>query len=438
MPWDGEVANPIEEFSRVRAELGDTFAIEAPDTTYLFLFSPAGVQAFYAVEEAVASKGIADWQMLRRKLPDELFLDRRTFPHDLFARDDVAAYLDLVRDVLATTRAELGDDGDFDVFSFTRRLGHRIGLTTWAGPCGQPGARLDALIEALDALDGAAAFVEPGGMQEIAANGKATEYAALARAEELIAEAIAERDAEPVRFEDHFQRIVDAWAGEPNRAQGIARDVVLVHLGSMSNLFAALGWYLIDVVSRPAVLAAVRAGDRDVAERSALESLRLSQRSVMMRAVSKPCVIDDGTTQYSVERGVTLATLLPLTNTEGLDLEQWDPDRWQRRRLRADRLPAARELVTTFGHGPHTCPAQPFSLSVMTESVMDLVGHYDFTPHFASPTPVPGQIGGVARASTPCPMTYQARPSPHPSRREERRPSRELTRAELAERAARQ
>lgn len=410
MPWDGNVANPIAAFAAVRADLGDTFAIEAPDTTYLFLFSPAGVREFYAVPEAVASKGIADWQMLRRKLPDELFLDRRTFPHDLFARDDVTAYLATVRDVLASTRVGLGDAGTFDVFALTRVLGHRIGLSTWAGPCGTPGARLDRLIAALDALDGAAAFVEPGGMQAIAASGKAAEYAALADAEALIADAVAERDADSARVDDHFQRIIDAWAGAPDREQGIARDVVLVHLGSMSNLFAALGWYLIDVVTRPDVLAAVRAGDRDLAERCALESLRLSQRSVMLRAVSKPCVIDDGTTKYSAARGVTLATLLPLTNTEGADLAEWDPDRWQRRRLRSDRLPPTRELVTTFGHGPHTCPAQPFSLAVMTEVVADLVDHYDFTPRFRAPAPVPGQIGGVARAADPCPLDYQLRP----------------------------
>jgi hypothetical protein len=70
-------------------------------------------------------------------------------------------------------------------------------------------------------------------------------------------------------------------------------------------------------------------------------------------------------------------------------------------------LPEARELVTTFGHGPHTCPAQPFSLAVMTAVVTDLVDHYDFTPHFDRPTPVPGQIGSVARASTACPLAYR-------------------------------
>ena len=410
MPWDAPVADPIAAFTAARAALGDTFTVEGPDTTYLFLFSAAGVAAFYAVEETVASKGIADWQMLRRKLPDELFLGRRTFPHDLFTRDDVAAYLAVVGVAVGTARDELGDSGELDVFGFTRRLGHRIGLSTWAGPCGAPGARFDELAEVLDALDGAAAFVEPGGMAAIAASGKAEEYAALARAEELIADAVAERDANSDTPEDHFQRIIDAWAGEPKRTQGIARDVVLVHLGSMSNLFAALGWYLIDVATRPEILDAVRTGDRDLTERAAMESLRMSQRSVMMRAVSKPCEIDDGTTTYRVARGATLATLLPLTNCSGDDLARFDPDRWQRRRLRPDRVPASRELVTTFGHGPHTCPAQPFSLAVMTAVVTDLVLTYDLTPRFdVAPVPVPGQIGGIARSATPCPMEYHSR-----------------------------
>ena len=410
MPWDAPVADPIAAFTAARAEFGDTFAVEGPDTTYLFLFSPEGVAAFYAIEEAVASKGIADWQMLRRKLPDELFLDRRTFPHDLFTRDDVAAYLPVVGAAVGTARDELGSAGELDVFGFTRRLGHRIGLSTWAGPCGASGARFDELVGVLDALDGAAAFVEPGGMAAIAASGKAAEYAALARAEELIADAVAERDADPSVSKDHFQRIIDAWAGEPDRTQGIARDVVLVHLGSMSNLFAALGWYLIDVVTRPEILDAVRAGHRDLTERAAMESLRMSQRSVMLRAVSKPCEIDDGRTTYRVARGATLATLLPLTNCSGDDLSRFDPDRWQRRRLQADRVPAARELVTTFGHGPHTCPAQPFSLAVMTAVVTDLVLTYDLTPRFdVAPVPVPGQIGGIARSATPCPMEFRTR-----------------------------
>ena len=44
------------------------------DDCYLFTFSAVGVKSFYALPEDRASKGVADWRMLRRKLPDEMFI----------------------------------------------------------------------------------------------------------------------------------------------------------------------------------------------------------------------------------------------------------------------------------------------------------------------------------------------------------------------------
>jgi cytochrome P450 len=410
MPWDAVVPDPVAAVARARVELGDTFVVHGDGTDYLFLFSPAGVRSFYALDEADASKGIADWQMLRRKLPDELFAGRRTFPHDLFARDDVVQYRAVVDTAIGIAWDELGEAGTVDPFDLTRRLGHRTGLSTWAGPCGDPGPAFEQLVAALDVLDGAAAFVDPGAMARVAASGKAEEHAALATAERLIGDALARRDADPSPPSDHFQRIVDRWVGAPDRAQGIARDVVLVHLGSMSNLFAALGWLLVDVVSRPELLDAVRAGDTELAERCAMESIRLAQRSIMMRAVVRPCTVRDETHEYAVERGVTVATLLPLTNCPaGTDLAVYDPDRWSRRRLRADRVPAARELVTTFGHGAHTCPAQPFSLAVMVAALTSFVATFDASLTTPVSGPRRAQIGGIARPETPCELAYTRR-----------------------------
>jgi cytochrome P450 len=407
MPWDAVVPDPVATIGEARVRYGDTFVVEGDGAEYLFVFSPAGVQSFYALAEADASKGIADWQMLRRKLPDELFVGRRTFPHDLFARDDVVQYREVLDDAIARTWAELGDGGRVDVFDLTRRLGHRTGLSTWAGPCGEPGPDFERLIAVLDALDGAAAFVDPGAMAEVAASGKADEYAALATAEAVIGAAVARRDRDTSPPDDHFQRIVDAWAGEPDREQGIARDVVLVHLGSMSNLFAAVGWLLVDVLGRPALLDAVRAGDGELAERCAMESIRVAQRSIMMRAVVRPCVVSDETHAYAVDRGVTIATLLPLTNCPaGTDFVDYDPERWSRRRLRAERLPAARELVTTFGHGSHTCPAQPFSLAVMTAALRSFVARFDAELTGSVSVPRRAQIGGIARPEHPCTIRY--------------------------------
>lgn len=67
-------------------------------------------------------------------------------------------------------------------------------------------------------------------------------------------------------------------------------------------------------------------------------------------------------------------------------------------------------LVTAFGHGRHSCPAQPFSLAAMAMAMTRLVGRYDMRPEWTGhPRPVPAQIGGVARAADPCPLGYTVR-----------------------------
>ena len=133
LPWDREVADPVAALAAARAACGDTFVVEGPEHPTLFLFSPEGVRSFYALPEAVASKGVADWMMLRRKLPDELFDGRRTMPHELFGRDDVRNYLAVLDAAIDVAFDELGDEGTVDVFTFTRRLGHRMGLAAWGG-----------------------------------------------------------------------------------------------------------------------------------------------------------------------------------------------------------------------------------------------------------------------------------------------------------------
>ena len=70
------------------------------------------MKSFYEIEEAVASKGIADWKMLRRKLPDELFLDRRTLPHELFGRAEVEMYLEALEHAIDAQLAIQRTRGD--------------------------------------------------------------------------------------------------------------------------------------------------------------------------------------------------------------------------------------------------------------------------------------------------------------------------------------
>lgn len=414
LPWDEELDDPVQALANARAAHGDTFVVVGPTTQTLFVFSPAGVKSFYALPEAQASKGMADWAMLVRKLPDELFDGRRTIMHELFGRDNVRTYLAALDAAIAVSFDEMGTVGTIDVFAFTRRLGHRMGLASWGGETPSTSERFDRLVTALDRLDGSSAFVNPDAMAAVAASGKSAEREAMAEVENLIGETIRDRDALAPgdRPDDLFAAIMARWDGEPEpaRAIGIARDVILVHLGSMSNLFAASGWMIAQLALNADVLDRVLAGEDGLAERCALESTRLGQRSIMLRAVLAPTTISDEHHTYHVEPGAQIATLLPLTNTTAMPgLDDYDPDRWTRRRLRNEADLPTRELVTTFGHGEHTCPAQPFSLSAMCKSAEQLIAAYELEPEFAAVTPLAVQIGGVARAAQPCPLRYRRR-----------------------------
>jgi cytochrome P450 len=131
----------------------------------------------------------------------------------------------------------------------------------------------------------------------------------------------------------------------------------------------------------------------------------------MSRAVLSPVVLDTGEVSYEVPAGWTIATLLPLLNTSAAPgLERWDPDRWTRHRLTDEKSLPSPMLVTAFGHGRHSCPAQPFSLSAMTATMTRLFDSYRMTPGWTKhPRPVPAQIGGVARADRPCLLSYRAK-----------------------------
>jgi len=410
LPWDVSVGDAVATIAAARAKCGDTFVVESGRDHYLFTFSCTGVESFYALTEETASKGVADYLMLRRKLPDDIFAGRRWLPSTLFRRDDVVFYLANLDRALRQTTTELGPAGSVDVFDLTRRLGHRMGLASWAGPGSADGEAFERLVRAFDTLDGSDAFVHPDRMAAVAATEKRAERAALDQVADIIAAAVHRFDTGDKDNQAIFGRIVDAWSSEPlsSRLRGIALDIALIHIASMSNLAAALGWALVDLLEHPTQLARVRLGNNDFAQRCALESARLAQRSIMTRAVLSPVQFDTGEVTYQVPPGWTIATLLPLLNTSvAPGLEEWDPDRWTRHRLNEKNALPSPMLVTAFGHGRHSCPAQPFSLAAMTAATTHLLREYQMTPCWTShPQPVPAQIGGVARAAGPCPVDY--------------------------------
>ena len=184
----------------------------------------------------------------------------------------------------------------------------------------------------------------------------------------------------------------------------------------MTNLFAALGWTLCLVLLDPDVRARGRGRrssrsrlPRPLRARSGPDRAAVDHAAFGAEAVRARRRHHDAT---ALEPGVLLATMLPLTNTTALaGLADFDPDRWDGRRLRdADALDA-KEVVTTFGHGAHRCPAQRFSLSAIGRAVERLVRDLRAAARAStSVRAIPSQIGGVARAADPCPVDYVRRP----------------------------
>jgi cytochrome P450 len=380
LPWDDASApEPVLALTAARRDLGDRFVVRSGGSTYLFVFDEPGLRAFYALAERDASKGLADYRMLVRKLPLELFAERRTFPHDLFGAQDIEGYLDHLDWAIAQQLAELGSEGEFDVFDLARRVGHRLALTCWMGR----EADVDALIPDFDILDGAEAFVHPEAMANQGVE-RTAEIAALHRVEVAVGELLATKSRAPSYLDD----IAARWADAPDPAIGIAGVVVVMLDATMTNLFAALAWTLALTLLHPS---------DDPLEQIALESVRLGQRSIMLREVLRPVEFCG----HQVERGVQIATMLPVTNDEiGAD---FDPARWRDRAVHHD------VRVTTFGHGSHRCPAQRFSISAIVRTVDQLRTTFTMTPRFEGVTPLPFQIGGVARTGKPCPVTYVRR-----------------------------
>ncbi|MGI8711477.1 MAG: cytochrome P450 [Acidimicrobiales bacterium] len=418
LPWlgaaPGMLGDPTAWFTEQRDRHGDTFVVDALGHRFVCVFGAAGVRSLYALPEREASFGLATYTMIRTKVPDELFSDIRNPPHKLFGNQQVEGYLADLDTAMAAEVDRLGPAGTFDAFDEARRIGHRLGLASWAGREAASPAYVEQLMAALDRLDTSESFVHPLRTAVTIATRKVRERRAMAEVESTMATILdGRRRRLGQRPGDFLDRIDESFAdvAQPHHDRLVARDVIVLHLGSQSNLFAALAWTLVHLLDAPDDLAAVRGGDDALADRYAYESIRVAQRSITMRQVLRPVELDVGDAVHRVDPGALVTTMLSVTNTTvDARLGRFDPGHYDGRRLQVAGELAAKELVSTFGHGAHSCPAQRFSISAIRTAVRSLVDRYDLTPQYPDlPRPLTRQIGGVARADRPTPVAYRVR-----------------------------
>ncbi len=402
--------DPTAFFAATRRRLGDTFVVDALGFRLFCVFSPEGVRRLYELPEREASFGLATYRLIGFKLPPELLAGRRNAPHQLFGAQLVEGYLDTLEQAVALEIAELGADGRFDVFAECRRLGHRLGFASWAGVEAASPRYLDRLVRHFDRIDSSEAFVRPAAGFVTWATRRARERRAMHAIEAIVAEIWEERVASGRRHDDFLTTLVESYAdlGHDEQLVGAARDVIMLHVGAQSNLYAALAWTLVRVLQHPDLVEAIRAGDDELLERCANDAIRLAQRSITLREVLAPIEIDDGTRRYTLHPGTFVTTMLSVTNpTSAPGLGGFDPAHYVGRRLAPEIPVATKELVSTFGHGPHSCPAARFSISAIRIAVRRLLETYDLHLETRDPTPRRRQLGGVARAQRPVQVRYR-------------------------------
>ena len=424
------IRDPTRYLTGLRSRLGDTFLLDVAGFDLFCVFGPVGLRSLYALPEDEASFGQATRTLLGLKLPPELQAgDLAVFQH-LFNRERMDGYLTHVAAAVDDTVAELGTSGTFETFATMKRLVHRIGFRCWAGreaataPCFEP------LVACFERIDPEEAFVRPAALALTILTRKAPERRALARAAAILRDIWETRRREGRREDDMLDQLHALFADEPEttRHARVAKNVMILHLASLANLYASLAWTLVNLLQHPehrtgveaeaARLTAVYGEDRRLRDQRALaemtlleacsmESIRLAQRSITLRKVLRPCTLESDQGTFTLAPGVFVTTLLSVNNAAHDTLDRFDPRHYDRGRLADHVRVPGKEMVSTFGHGRHACVGERFATSAMKIAITRLLDVFELVPAFTRAEPPAGQMGAVGRAAAPCPVRYR-------------------------------
>jgi cytochrome P450 len=426
--------NPTAHLTALRHRLGDTFLLEVAGFPLFCVFGPIGLRSLYALPEEVASFGQATRTLLGLKLPPELQTgDLAVFQH-LFNRDRMESYLAHIDAAVDDTLDELGAAGTFEIFATMKRLVHRIGFRCWAGREAASAPHFEPLVACFERIDPEEAFVRPWALLPTIVTRKAPERRALRRAAAILAGIWNARVRDGRREGDLLEQLHALFTADPDaiRHERVAKNVMVLHLASLANLYASLAWTLVNLLRYPAHRAAVetevadlgaRYGDRmlrdqraiaemTVLEACAMESIRLAQRSITLRKVLQPCPVETEQGTFTLAPGVFVTTLLSVNNCAYDTLDRFDPGHYERGRLADHVRVPGKEMVSTFGHGRHACVGERFATTAMKIAVARLLATYELTPAFTTADAPAGQMGAVARAAAPCPVRYRRKARP--------------------------
>jgi len=423
-------ANPTEFMTELRAIYGDTFLVDVFGYKLFCCFSAKGLENLYKLAEEDASFGLATFDLMSFKTPLEVFMDAdlRLF-YQLLTKERVDRYLMDIHEVVKLELTRWGKEGTLDLFDHIRTMEQRVGFRLWIGQEASSDRYWRRLKEQFDILDQESAFVDPRRTLHTIRNKKADERAAVDTIGSILKELWQNREG-PARPMDSLQFLHSHFGSSPEeeRLRKVQHNVINLNQGFLSNLYAALAWSLVHLLTRAEVRAEVDRERRQARqehgpdyssklealtqmaymEQLLMESVRMAQRSITLRKVLKPVDFDDGQRRYRINPGVYITTFSSVTNTQTDELASFDPQHYQRNQLRPELVPEGKETVSTFGHGRHSCPAQRFSHLMHKVLLCQMLERLHLEPLFSHAQPSPRQVGGVARSAEPCMVRYRA------------------------------
>jgi cytochrome P450 len=412
---------PTAYLQELRERHGDTYLLDVFGFNLLMTFAPRGLENLYKLEESKASFGLATYDMIGFKTPGEIFQDADLdLFYQLLLNKRMPGYVSAIDGMVERELQRWQALPQVDVFDAIRTLEQRVGYGLWIAPEAADDAWWPALKQQFDVIGQESAFVNPGAALATIKSNKARERAAVAEIGALLERIAAAHDANPERTPATIDFLREHFAAEEPAARWrkTVHNTINLNQGFLSNLYAAIAWVIVRLLQNPATLAAVaqeidatraRYGaafttsiealnGMTMLEQVMMESVRMAQRSLTLRKVVEPIEFDDGAQVYTVQPGVYIATMLSVTNVQGTELALFAPaQHYQRNQLATALTPAARETVSTFGHGRHACPAQRFSHHMCKIVVSKLLARFELTALFSDPQPSARQMGGVAR-----------------------------------------
>jgi hypothetical protein len=246
--------DPTRLFAKDRRRFGDTFVADVFAFRLVGVFSPAGVRRLYEVPENQASVGLSTSGSSASRSRRSSSPGGETVPITSSARNGSRATSSARLRVVGRHRSRLPPRPSS--VSSSVSSSSSTGLTAARRSSARP------------------ARSEPGRLAPPANAGPC----GASRPSSPRSGLVGRRRDRPWRLPRTARRFLDDQS--PDEAViGAARDVIMLHVGAPSKLYAALAWTLVHVLTEPGVLERVRSGDDAFLERCASESIRLAQRS---------------------------------------------------------------------------------------------------------------------------------------------------------------